>query len=189
MLEKYRQRVQDHIKRVQYFYGLLVNNGKIPVQEINLEGIINHDKDKLEEKNMLRQALRYKSDLTTEEMHQIHDVVMEHIKSNPHHCEYWGEGTYASKGIDCTKMTDIYLYEMCRLAIIIVLMLEPIRDPASTGLSFNMTMPRRIPPTAPTHINADRQPPRFSVFSTAFANSSTGAGVTVCFKKSFSAAE
>ena len=92
---------------------LLATNGKIPEQEINIDGIINHDKDKLEEKNMVRQVLRYKSDLTTEEMHQIHDVVMEHIKSNPHHCEYWGEGTYASKGIDCTKMTDIYLYEMC----------------------------------------------------------------------------
>lgn len=113
MLDKYKQRVQDHIKRVQYFYGLLINNGKIPVEEINLEGIINHDKDKLEEKNMLRQALRYKENLTVEEMRQIHDVVMEHIKSNPHHCEYWGEGTYASKGIDCTRMTDIYLYEMC----------------------------------------------------------------------------
>ena len=68
MLDKYKQRVQDHIKRVQYFYGLLINNGKIPVQEINLEGIIKHDLDKLEEKNMLRQALRYKENLTVEEI-------------------------------------------------------------------------------------------------------------------------
>ena len=74
---------------------LLATNGKIPEQEINIDGIINHDKDKFEEKNMLRQVLRYKENLTVEEMHQIHDVVMEHIKSNPHHCEYWGEGTYA----------------------------------------------------------------------------------------------
>lgn len=113
ILKNYKQRVKDHIKRVQYFYGLLVNYGKIPDKDINLVGIINHDKDKLEEKNLVRQALRYKPDLTHEEKQQIHDVVMEHIKSNPHHCEYWGEGTYASKGIDCTKMDDKYLYEMC----------------------------------------------------------------------------
>lgn len=27
--------------------------------------------------------------------------------------EYWGEGDYASNGIDCTKMEETYLYEMC----------------------------------------------------------------------------
>lgn len=42
-------------------------------------------------------------------MQEIHIVVMEHIKGNPHHCEYWGEGTYASKNIDCTLMTDVYI--------------------------------------------------------------------------------
>lgn len=113
VVDTYRFRIQDHIKRVQYFYGLLVNNGKIPLEDINIEGISNHDKDKLEERNLYKQALRYKPNLSHDEKQQIHDVVMEHIKSNPHHCEYWGEGTYASKNIDCTKMTDIYLYEMC----------------------------------------------------------------------------
>lgn len=113
IIQKYKIRIQDHISRVQYFYGILVNNGKIPYKDINIIGIINHDKDKLEKQNVVKQALRYKANLTHEEMQEIHNVVMEHIKGNPHHCEYWGEGTYASKNIDCTSMTDIYLYEMC----------------------------------------------------------------------------
>lgn len=113
IIQKYKMRVQDHINRVQFFYEILVNYGKIPRLDQNIIGVINHDKDKLEEENAEKQALRYKANLTHEEMQEIHDVVMEHIKSNPHHCEYWGEGTYASKNINCTSMTDVYLYEMC----------------------------------------------------------------------------
>ena len=38
---------------------------------------------------------------------------MEHIKSNPHHCEYWGKGDYKSLCINCKEMDDTFLYEMC----------------------------------------------------------------------------
>ena len=67
IIQKYKIRIQDHISRVQYFYGILVNNGKIPYKDINIIGIINHDKDKLEEQNIVKQALRYKANLTHEE--------------------------------------------------------------------------------------------------------------------------
>lgn len=53
IIQKYKIRIQGHISRVQYFYGILVNNGKIPYKDINIIGIINHDKDKLEEQNVV----------------------------------------------------------------------------------------------------------------------------------------
>lgn len=114
IVAKYKQRVQDHIKRVKYFYTLLVESGQIPYKDIDLNRIRKHDQDKLKYKNLIRQALRYSpTELTQDEKKQINDVVIEHIKSNPHHCEYWGKGDYASKNIDCTQMKDTYLYELC----------------------------------------------------------------------------
>lgn len=114
IVAKYEQRIKDHIKRVKYFYSLLVESGQIPIKDIDTARVMKHDQDKLKYKNLVRQALRYSpTELTQDEKKQINDVVMEHIKSNPHHCEYWSEGDYASKHIDCTKMSDTYLYEMC----------------------------------------------------------------------------
>lgn len=114
IVAKYRIRVQDHINRVKYFYRLLIESGQIPFEDIDIVRVMNHDKDKLKYNNLIRQALRYSPEpLSAEEKKDINDVVMEHIKTNPHHCEYWGKGDYASKHIDCTKMTDTYLYEMC----------------------------------------------------------------------------
>lgn len=110
-----RKRIQDHINRVKYFYNILVENRKIPLEDIDIERVMKHDLDKLKYDNLVRQSLRYCGDrqLTQEEKQQINDVVMEHIKSNPHHCEYWGEGDYKSTGINCMEMNDTFLYEMC----------------------------------------------------------------------------
>ena len=99
IVAKYEQRVKDHIKRVKYFYSLLVESGQIPIKDIDTARVMKHDQDKLKYKNLVRQALRYSpTELTQDEKKQINDVVMEHIKS---------------KHIDCTKMSDTYLYEMC----------------------------------------------------------------------------
>ena len=74
-----------------------------------------HDSDKLKYNNLVRQALRFtpKEKLTENDMASIDAVVMEHIKSNPHHCEYWGSGDYTSVGINCKKMPNTFIYEMC----------------------------------------------------------------------------
>lgn len=110
-----RKRIQDHINRVKYFYNILVESGQIPLEDIDIKRVMKHDADKLKYNNLKRQALRYCGDrqLTQEEKQQINDVVMEHIKSNPHHCEYWGSGDYKSLGINCKEMYDTFLYEMC----------------------------------------------------------------------------
>ena len=99
-----RKRIQDHINRVKYFYTILVESVQIPLEDIDIKRVMKHDADKLKYNNLKRQALRYCGDrqLTQEEKQQIHDVVMEHIKSNPHHCEYWGVGDYKSMCINCT---------------------------------------------------------------------------------------
>lgn len=111
---KYRKRIKTHIKRVQHFYFEMLHYGLISPEHIDIDRIMNHDKDKLKLKNLVRQALRYiPGPLTEQDKLNIHNVVMEHIKTNKHHCEYWGEGDYASNGIDCTKMEETYLYEMC----------------------------------------------------------------------------
>jgi hypothetical protein len=82
--------------------------------DIDMDRVMNHDKDKLKLKNLVRQAFRYiPGPLSDKEKLAIHNVVMEHIKSNKHHCEYWSDGDYASEGNDCTKMEPTYLYEMC----------------------------------------------------------------------------
>ena len=85
---KYRARVKNHIKRVQYFYSKLVAADMIPIEDIDLVRLKNHDKDKLKVKNLVRQSFRYlPQPLSESEKWAIHNVVMEHIKSNKHHCE------------------------------------------------------------------------------------------------------
>lgn len=112
---KYRRRIKAHIERVKYFYVKIVYADMIPtVRDIDMDRVMNHDKDKLKLKNLVRQAFRYiPGPLSDKEKLAIHNVVMEHIKSNKHHCEYWSDGDYASEGNDCTKMEPTYLYEMC----------------------------------------------------------------------------
>ena len=107
-----KKRVKDHIERVKYFYNKLIELGLISEEDII--DINMHDKDKFEPKNLKRQALRFKEQRSTEEAKQINDVIREHIKSNPHHCEYWGrkDQDHLSKYINCEKMPDKYLYEM-----------------------------------------------------------------------------
>lgn len=112
---KYRRRIKAHIKRVQYFYTKIVYADMIPtMKDIDMDRVMNHDKDKLKLKNLVRQAFRYiPGPLSYKEKLAIHNAVMEHIKSNRHHCEYWSDGDYATDGNDCTGMKDTYLYEMC----------------------------------------------------------------------------
>ena len=112
---KYRRRIKAHINRVQYFYTKIVDADLIPtMDDIDIDRVMNHDKDKLRLKNLVRQAFRYiPGPLSDKEKLAIHNVVMEHIKTNKHHCEYWSDGDYASEGNDCTKMEPTYLYEMC----------------------------------------------------------------------------
>lgn len=110
-----RTRTFDHIKRVKYFYNVLVESGQIPIEDIDIKRVMKHDADKLKPNNLRRQALRYCADreLTQQELKDIDAVVMEHIKTNPHHCEYWGKGDYTSTGINCRNMEDTYIYELC----------------------------------------------------------------------------
>ena len=111
---KYRARIKNHIMRVRFFYSKLVAADMIPIADIDLVRLKYHDKDKLKVKNLVRQSFRYlPQPLSEREKWAIHNVVMEHIKSNKHHCEYWNDGDYASSGNDCTKMDSTYLFEMC----------------------------------------------------------------------------
>jgi len=111
---KYRRRIKAHIERVKHFYVETVYVDLIPKTDIDMCRVMNHDKDKLKLKNLVRQAFRYiPGPLSDKEKMAIHNVVMEHIKTNKHHCEYWSDGDYASDGNDCTGMEDTYLYEMC----------------------------------------------------------------------------
>ena len=111
---KYRKRTKKHIARVQHFYYKLLEGSLIPSPDIDIIRLLDHDKDKLKLRNLVRQSFRYlPQPLSYREKLAIHNVVMEHIKSNRHHCEYWNDGDYATDGNDCTKMEDTYLYEMC----------------------------------------------------------------------------
>lgn len=111
---KYRERTKKHIARVRYFYFKLLEGCLIPSPDIDIARILDHDMDKLKLWNLVRQSFRYlPGPLSYREKLAIHNVVMEHIKSNKHHCEYWSDGDYATDGNDCTKMEPTYLYEMC----------------------------------------------------------------------------
>lgn len=114
ILKKVTQRTKDHIARVKYFYRLL-SKDYIPFNYYNGSEVIFHDEDKLEPENLRRQALRYcytPDELTPENEKEIQDVVREHVKSNKHHCEYWGDGDHTAKNMDCSDMPMKYLYEM-----------------------------------------------------------------------------
>ena len=115
-IEICRKRAQDHIDRVQFFYKKLVELGAIPEEDIDLARVAKHDADKLIPKNLERQALRFTNSgtISPEAEKEINDVIREHVKTNPHHSEYWGGPgvDHLSKGVDCTKEPDTYLYEM-----------------------------------------------------------------------------
>ena len=111
-----KTRIEDHIKRVKYFYKKLISEGMIPKSDINLSEVNRHDADKLKPKNLERQAKRFTVNGTMNpgDEEDIYQVIREHVKSNPHHCEYWGSSSqdHMSNGIHCEKMPDKYLYEM-----------------------------------------------------------------------------
>lgn len=109
-----RKRITDHIDRVKYFYKVLVASGQIPLKCIDTARVQQHDKDKLEPENLRRQALRFSEtgNYSEKDKEDINNVVIEHIKSNPHHCEFWGKGDHNTVGMNCTNMDETYIYEM-----------------------------------------------------------------------------
>ena len=111
-----KRRILDHIKRVKYFYKKMIEGGIIPKKDENLSEVNKHDSDKLKPRNLERQAKRFTADgtMTPGDEDDIYQVIREHVKSNPHHCEYWGSASqdHMSNGIHCEKMPDKYLYEM-----------------------------------------------------------------------------
>ena len=114
VLDTFLRRTKDHIDRVFYFYWLAVKNEIVPEDMIDWEGIVEHDKDKLDPYNLERQALRYcipEDEMTETDLKDIDDVVREHVKNNPHHPEYWCEGDYDDKNLDCSDMpiSEIYI--------------------------------------------------------------------------------
>ena len=108
------KRVKDHIARVIHFYKILVEAGKVPKYEDRMGEVLKHDMDKLKPENIRRQALRFLSERSKEDDKEITEVVREHIKSNPHHFEYWGkpEDDQLSTHVHCEKMPFAYMYEM-----------------------------------------------------------------------------
>lgn len=115
ILEKVTQRTKDHIKRVKHFYGKMLKEGFIPISDQNQLEVSIHDEDKLIPENLRRQAIRYyktPDELTEEDENDIQEVVHDHVKANPHHCEYWGNGDHRTTGMDCSTMPTKYVYEM-----------------------------------------------------------------------------
>lgn len=110
------KRIKDHIERVIYFYAQLAKSGIIPEQDINYKEVLNHDLDKLEPENLVKQCLRLTDGdkLSDEDIDEINAVVRKHVKTNRHHCEYWGKSTddHNTIGVHCEKMPDRYIYEM-----------------------------------------------------------------------------
>lgn len=108
------KRVKDHIARVIHFYKILVETGMVPRYEDRMGDVLKHDMDKLKPENIRRQALRFLSERSKEDDREITEVVREHIKSNPHHFEYWGkkEDDQFSQHVHCEKMPFAYMYEM-----------------------------------------------------------------------------
>jgi len=109
-----RRRINDHISRVIFFYKQLLDGGMIPQEDQRLDEVLKHDKDKLKPANLKVQALRFLAERTPEENQAIENVVRRHIKTNPHHFEYWGtkDQDHHSSNIHCEKVPDKYLYEM-----------------------------------------------------------------------------
>lgn len=115
-LELYRNRIVNHIARVKHFYLKLIDARLIPDADKNISEVMKHDDDKLEPENMRKQALRFSNggNIDAADMSIINDVIRKHIKSNPHHCEYWAKPNedHLSVGIHCETMPDKYIYEM-----------------------------------------------------------------------------
>ena len=109
-----KRRVTDHINRVIFFYQQLLDNGYIPEKDQRLDEVLQHDKDKLKPANLKAQALRFLANPTPEEKERIEQVVRTHIKTNPHHFEFWGTPAqeHHSSNIHCENVPDEYLYEM-----------------------------------------------------------------------------
>ena len=114
LVNKMKQRIEDHIERVQYFYDTLIDLDLIPKADQNAKEVAKHDQDKLKKENLERQALRFKANTTPEEIDKINAVIREHVKSNPHHCEYYGTASqdHRSTHINCMGMPAKHLYEM-----------------------------------------------------------------------------
>lgn len=115
ILDKVTQRVSDHITRVKHFYNVLLNSNMIPAEYKNTASVMKHDRDKLDPRNLKRQALRYcytEEEMTPEIKHEINAVVQEHVTANKHHAEYWWSGDWKDKNQDCTSMPLEYIYEM-----------------------------------------------------------------------------
>ena len=108
------QRVKDHIERVIFFYSKMLELNLIPPQDARYDEVLEHDKDKLLTLNLEKQSYRFLPSPTPEQMDAINRVVRNHVKSNPHHFEYWGrpEQDHRSTHIYCETMPDKYLYEM-----------------------------------------------------------------------------
>ena len=115
-VESMRQRVIEHIDRVKYFYNKLVEGNMIPKEEIISDIVEHHDEDKLEYENLRKQALRFipQDQITPELKVEIDGVVRDHVKTNPHHCEFWGKPNedHTTFGIHCEAMPDKFIYEM-----------------------------------------------------------------------------
>ena len=112
-LAKMKQKVENHIQRVIFFYKKMLQLGLIPKEDQNLDEVLKHDQDKLLPSNLKKQAKRLQSDFSDGDYDDIVDVVSDHIKNNPHHQEYWDPNAdFGSSQVDCSKMPDKYLYEM-----------------------------------------------------------------------------
>lgn len=112
-LAKMKQKVESHIQRVIFFYKKMLQLGLIPKEDQNLKEVLKHDADKLLPSNLKKQAKRLQSDFNDDDYDDIANVVGKHIKSNPHHLEYWDpDADFGAIHIDCSAMPNKYLYEM-----------------------------------------------------------------------------
>lgn len=107
------QRVSDHIDRVKYFYRKMIDTGFIPKEDQIWNEVQHHDSDKLKKDNIRRQAMRFTDhELSKDELKEIDQVVHDHVKTQKHHCEYWGNGDHITKNMDCSAMPNKYIYEL-----------------------------------------------------------------------------
>lgn len=108
-----KQKVENHIMRVIFFYKKMLQLGLIPKEDQNLKEVLKHDEDKLLSGNLKNQSKRLQSKFNNKDYNDIADTVGKHIKTNPHHVEYWDSNAkFGSSRVDCSEMPDKYLYEM-----------------------------------------------------------------------------
>ena len=112
-LSKMKQKVENHIQRVIFFYKKMLQLGLIPKEDQNLDEVLKHDQDKLLPSNLKKQAKRLQDKISNDDYKDISDVVGKHIKTNPHHLEYWDDNAgFWCDSVNVSKMPDKYLYEM-----------------------------------------------------------------------------